>query len=78
MISEVTIVRIEAIAEASLALMRDRKRFGTATAAMIKIIITTISNSISENPLWLRLIFKAPGHLRMLGHYPSYKRAYAQ
>ena len=56
MISEVTIVRIDETAEASFALMRERKRFGIAIAAMIKTIITTISNSSSENPFSLRLI----------------------
>jgi hypothetical protein len=43
-------------ADASLAAMRERKRFGIAIAAMIRIIATTISNSISEKPLCLRLI----------------------
>src|SRR5216684_3056081 len=43
-------VRSEATAEASLAAMRDLKRFGIAIAAMIKIMATTISNSISEKP----------------------------
>jgi hypothetical protein len=47
---------MEAIADASFALMRELMRFGIATAAMIKITITTISNSISENPLCLRFI----------------------
>jgi hypothetical protein len=51
---------MEATADASFALMRDRKRFGIATAAMTKIIATTISNSISENPFCLRLILKLP------------------
>jgi hypothetical protein len=50
-------LRMEAIADASFALMRELMRFGIATAAMIKITITTISNSISENPLCLRLIY---------------------
>jgi hypothetical protein len=47
---EVTIVRTEPTAEDSLAAMRARNRFGIAIAAMIKMIATTISNSISEKP----------------------------
>src|SRR5271155_5976635 len=43
-------VRIEPTADASFAAMRDRSRLGMAMAAMIKIIATTISNSISEKP----------------------------
>src|SRR6266849_3042942 len=55
-------VRMEAIAEASFAVMRARTRFGTAIAAMIKMIATTISNSISEKPLCLcrRISSKLP------------------
>jgi hypothetical protein len=48
--AEVLIVRIEPTAEASLAAIRDRRRFGIAMAAMMRIIATTISNSISEKP----------------------------
>ena len=44
-------MRTEPTADASLAAIRDRKRFGIAIAAMIKIIATTINNSISENPV---------------------------
>src|SRR5215471_12287113 len=43
-------VRVDPIADASLAACRDFKRFGTAIAAMIPMIATTISNSISEKP----------------------------
>jgi hypothetical protein len=43
-------VRSEPTAEASFAAIRDRRRFGIAMAAMIKIIATTISNSIREKP----------------------------
>jgi len=50
------IVRIDEIAEASFALIRERIRFGMAIAAMIKIIATTISSSISENPFCFRPI----------------------
>jgi hypothetical protein len=48
-------VRMEATADASFALMRERKRFGIAIVARTKMITTTISNSISENPCCLRL-----------------------
>jgi hypothetical protein len=43
-------VRIEPTADASLAAIRDLSRFGIAIAAIIKIIATTINNSMSENP----------------------------
>jgi hypothetical protein len=46
-------VRIEATAEASLAAILDRIKLGIAIAAMIKIIATTMSNSISEKPFCL-------------------------
>jgi len=46
----VSIVRKDAAAEDSLAAIRERNRFGTAIAAMIKMIATTIKSSISENP----------------------------
>src|ERR1700722_15520219 len=46
----VFIVRIEPTAEASLAAIRDRSRLGIAIAAMIRMIATTINNSISEKP----------------------------
>src|SRR5271169_30214 len=47
---EVTMERTEPTAEASLAAMRARSRFGIAMAAIIKIMATTINNSISEKP----------------------------
>src|ERR1700726_1029389 len=43
-------VRIELAADDSFAAVRSRSRFGIAIAAMIRIIATTISNSISEKP----------------------------
>src|SRR6267378_6163783 len=51
----VLITRREATAEASLARRRDRRKLGTAMAAMIKITATTMSSSIRENPLGLRM-----------------------
>jgi hypothetical protein len=48
---DVLIVRREATAEASFAAIFERIRFGIAIAAMIKMIATTISNSISEKPV---------------------------
>jgi hypothetical protein len=52
---EVTIVRIELTADAWFAAIFAFSRFGIAIAAMIKMIATTISNSISENPRCLRI-----------------------
>ncbi len=40
-------VRMEATADDSLAAMRARSKFGIAIAAMIRMIATTISSSIS-------------------------------
>jgi hypothetical protein len=51
----VTIERIEAAAEDSFAAILARSRFGIAIAAMIKMIATTISNSINEKPFCLRI-----------------------
>jgi hypothetical protein len=48
-------LRTTETAEASLADILLRNRLGMAMLAMIKIIATTISNSISENPFLLRL-----------------------
>ncbi len=50
--SAVLMVRREPTAEASFAAIRDRRRFGIAMAAMIKMIATTINSSINENPFW--------------------------
>src|SRR5581483_10537457 len=52
----VTSVRTEAAAEDSLAAILARSRFGMAIAAMIKMIATTISNSINEKPFCLRIL----------------------
>ena len=57
MTAEVLIVRIEPTADASFAAMRARNKFGIAMAAMIKIIATTISNSISEKPFCFLFTF---------------------
>src|SRR5436305_10488795 len=51
----VLMVRIEATADDSFAAMRARSRFGIAIAAMIRMIATTISSSISEKPFCLRI-----------------------
>src|ERR1700757_1127666 len=48
-------VQTEATADDSLAAMRARRRFGIAIAAMMRMIATTISNSISEKPFCLRI-----------------------
>src|SRR5581483_9283164 len=51
----VTIVRTEAAAEDSLAAILARNRFGIAIATMIRMIATTISNSINKKPFCLRI-----------------------
>ena len=45
--------RTELTADASFAAMRERKRFGIAIAAMIKMIAITTRSSISEKPFCL-------------------------
>jgi hypothetical protein len=52
------IARTEEIAEASFADIRDFSMFGIAMAAITKMIATTMSSSISENP---RCFMKLPG-----------------
>src|SRR5512145_951045 len=49
-------VRMDPIAEASLPDMRARSRPGTAIAAMMPMMATTISNSISVKPLLPRIL----------------------
>ncbi len=49
--SAVLMLRMALTAEASLAAIRARSRLGMAIAAMIRMIATTISSSIRENPL---------------------------
>src|SRR5271156_4289078 len=49
-------VRSEPTADVSLAAIRERSRLGMAMAAMIRMIATTISNSISEKPFCLRML----------------------
>src|SRR5882762_11244437 len=48
-------VRSEAAADESLAAIHARIRFGIAIAAMIRMIATTISSSISEKPFCFRI-----------------------
>jgi hypothetical protein len=48
-------VRTDAAAEESLADMRARMRFGIAMAAMIRMMATTINNSMSEKPFCFRI-----------------------
>src|SRR5580704_3583074 len=50
---DVLYVRREATADASLAAIFARTKFGIAIAAMIKMMATTINNSINENPFCL-------------------------
>src|SRR5436853_5383959 len=53
-------VRTEPTADASLAAIRERSKFGIAMAAMIRMIATTISNSISEKPFCFRISIFSP------------------
>jgi hypothetical protein len=50
-------VRTDPTAEASLAAILDRSKFGIAMAAMIRMMATTISNSINEKPFSLRMSY---------------------
>src|SRR5215469_1377308 len=52
-------VRMEETAEDSLAAIRARSKFGMAIAAMIKMIATTISSSMSEKPACLRKVLSS-------------------
>src|SRR5437667_12167765 len=54
--SAVLIWRTEAAAEDSFAAILARSRFGIAIAAMIRMIATTISSSISEKPFCFRIL----------------------
>jgi hypothetical protein len=54
-ISAVLMLRTEPTAEDSFADKRARSNEGTAMAAMIRMIATTISNSMSEKPFCLRM-----------------------
>src|SRR5580658_4499619 len=56
-------VRIEATADDSLAAIRARSKFGIAIAAMIRMMATTISNSISEKPFCFRISLSPPWFL---------------
>jgi hypothetical protein len=60
LVFEVTIVRNEPTAEAWLAAIRAFNKLGMAIAAMIRMIATTISSSISEKPFCLRIVFLSP------------------
>jgi hypothetical protein len=57
---EVLYVRKEATADASLAAIFERSKFGIAIAAMIKMMATTINNSINEKPFCLFRMHGAP------------------
>ena len=65
--SAAVMVRIEDAADVSLLAILALSRFGIAITAMIKMIATTISNSIKEKPLSLRSPFpKVPSSRMML------------
>src|ERR1700735_155099 len=53
----VFMVRMDPTAEASFAAIRDRSRLGIAIAAIIRMIATTINNSISEKPFCFLFMF---------------------
>src|SRR2546430_16864911 len=55
--SAVLMVRTALTADDSLAAIRARSRFGMAIAAIIRMIATTISSSISEKPFCFRISF---------------------
>src|SRR5260370_34977790 len=55
--SAVPTVRAAAAAEASLAAILDLSKLGTAIAAMIRMIATTISSSISDKPFCFFILF---------------------
>src|SRR4051812_40106790 len=57
---ELLIARSDPMADASLPAIRARSRPGTAIAAMIPMMATTISSSISVKPLVLRILITSP------------------
>src|SRR6186997_2053734 len=57
---ELLIARSDPIADASLPAILARNRPGTAIAAMIPMMATTISSSISVKPLVLRILIVSP------------------
>src|ERR1700693_487332 len=67
--SAVLMVRREPTAEASFAAIRDRRRFGMAMAAMIRMIATTISNSIREKPFSFFMMLNLLGKLNGVTAY---------
>jgi hypothetical protein len=67
-------VRIALTADASFAAIFARSKFGMAMAAMIRMIATTISNSMSENPLCL--FIKSP--TAWASYFAYHQRRYYQ
>jgi hypothetical protein len=62
----VLIVRSEPTAEAWLAAIFDRNRFGMAMAAIIRMIATTIKSSINEKPFCrVRLFSPRPSEVHV-------------
>src|SRR5215470_10964680 len=51
---------MEATAEASVAAIRERRRFGMAIAAITRMMSTTMSSSINENPFCFARIWSPP------------------
>src|SRR5438270_6171127 len=63
-------------ADDSFAEMRARSRFGIAMAAMIRMIATTISNSISEKPFCFFIMYISPSQLLSCPRLVSVQCAY--
>lgn len=61
-------VRSAAAAEASLAAILDLNKFGTAIAAMIRMIATTISSSINEKPFCFFIFCPLSKEFESLSH----------
>jgi hypothetical protein len=59
-ILDVLSVRSDPTAEAWFAAIRERRRFGMAIAAIIRMIATTISSSINEKPREFLLMLAPP------------------
>src|ERR1700681_1021717 len=72
MISAVLMVRMEPTADDSLAATRALNKFGMAMAAMMRMMPTTISSSINEKPLCLRISIFPRFSLLKSNHLPQF------
>jgi hypothetical protein len=71
-------VRSEPTAEDSFAAIRDRRRFGIAMAAMIKMIATTISNSIREKPFCFFMMLDLLENMKCQSTHSKWSKPEAQ